>query len=74
MKAINEWLTERLQQSLSATQYISLSNIVKKVYGDFELQGIDEERLNSKTYQSISRRLQLEESNSHIQEGKRRLF
>ncbi|EGT54091.1 hypothetical protein CAEBREN_32136 [Caenorhabditis brenneri] len=73
MKAINDWLTERLQQSLSATQYISLSNIVKKVYQDFALQGIDEERLNSKTYQSISRRLQLEESNSHIQEGIRRL-
>ncbi|EFO93024.1 CRE-UNC-31 protein [Caenorhabditis remanei] len=73
MKAINDWLTERLQQSLSATQYISLSNIVKKVYQDFALQGIDEERLNSKTYQSINRRLQLEESNSHIQEGIRRL-
>ncbi|CDR32674.1 Calcium-dependent secretion activator [Caenorhabditis elegans] len=69
MKSINEWLTERLQQSLSATQYISLSTIVKKVYQDFSLQGIDEERLNSKTYQSISRRLQLEESNSHIQEA-----
>ncbi|KAF1757991.1 hypothetical protein GCK72_014449 [Caenorhabditis remanei] len=69
MKAINDWLTERLQQSLSATQYISLSNIVKKVYQDFALQGIDEERLNSKTYQSINRRLQLEESNSHIQEA-----
>ncbi|CAI5448128.1 unnamed protein product [Caenorhabditis angaria] len=69
MKAINEWLTERLQQSLSSTQFTSLSTIVKKVYSDFELQGIDDERLNSKTYQSISRRLQLEESNSHIQEG-----
>ncbi|CAB3409327.1 unnamed protein product [Caenorhabditis bovis] len=66
MKLINEWLTERLQQSLSPTQFISLSNIVKKVFSDFELQGIDEERLNSKAYQAISRRLQLEESNSHI--------
>ncbi|CAD6191936.1 unnamed protein product [Caenorhabditis auriculariae] len=66
MKSINEWLIERLQQSLSPTQFVSLSHIVKKVYSDFELQGIDDERLNSKTYQSINRRLQLEETNSQL--------
>ncbi|KAE9419845.1 hypothetical protein Angca_004255 [Angiostrongylus cantonensis] len=63
MKMINEWLTERLQQSISAYQFTCLSFIVKKVYSDFELQGIDEEKLNGKIYQSISRRLQLEEAN-----------
>ncbi|ETN74319.1 hypothetical protein NECAME_13044 [Necator americanus] len=63
MKMINEWLTERLQQSLSPYQFTCLSFIVKKVYSDFELQGIDEETLNSKIYQSINRRLQLEETN-----------
>ncbi|KAI6206643.1 hypothetical protein M3Y94_00936000 [Aphelenchoides besseyi] len=63
MKMINEWLTERLQQSLSNYQLTCLSFIVKKVYSDFELHGIEEERLDSKVYQSILRRLQLEETN-----------
>ncbi|VDM98074.1 unnamed protein product [Thelazia callipaeda] len=63
MNMINEWLTERLQQSLSPYQLTCLLFMVKKIYSDSELQGIDEERLNSKTYQSISRRLQIEEAN-----------
>ncbi|KJH40596.1 hypothetical protein DICVIV_13447 [Dictyocaulus viviparus] len=63
VRMINEWLTERLQQSLSPYQFTCVSFIVKKLYSDFELQGIDEEKLNGKIYQSISRRLQLEETN-----------
>ncbi|KAI6227417.1 hypothetical protein M3Y99_01251300 [Aphelenchoides fujianensis] len=69
MKMINEWLTERLQQSLSNYQLTCLSFIVKKVYSDFELQGIDTERLDSKTYQSILRRLQLEETNCALNDS-----
>ncbi|CAI4226865.1 unnamed protein product [Auanema sp. JU1783] len=68
MKMINDWLTERLQQSLSVYQFQSLSFIVKKVYSDFELHGIDEERLNGRVYQSISKRLQLEEANVALQD------
>ncbi|KAK5973403.1 MHD1 domain-containing protein [Trichostrongylus colubriformis] len=68
VKMINEWLTERLQQSLSPYQFTCLSFIVKKMYSDFELQGIDEEKLNSKLYQSINRRLQLEEANVALHE------
>ncbi|PIO62591.1 hypothetical protein TELCIR_15845 [Teladorsagia circumcincta] len=41
---------------------------VWKVYSDFELQGIDEEKLNGKLYQSINRRLQLEEANVALHE------
>ena len=39
------------------------------MYGDFELQGIDEERLNSKIYQTITRRMQLEETNCALNEN-----
>lgn len=42
---------------------------MQKVYSDFELQGIDTERLDSKTYQSITRRLQLEETNSSLNDS-----
>ncbi|VDK54639.1 unnamed protein product [Anisakis simplex] len=42
---------------------------VWKIYSDFELHGIDDERLNSKIYQSITRRLQLEEANCALSEN-----
>jgi hypothetical protein len=69
MNMINEWLTERLQQSLSPYQLTCLSFLVKKVHSDFELQGIDEELLNSKAYESINRRLKLEETNCALNEN-----
>lgn len=68
MKLLNNWLTERLQQSLSAYQLACLSFVAKKIYSDFELQGIDEEKLNSKTYQSVCQRIQLEETNASLSE------
>ncbi|CAJ0587828.1 unnamed protein product, partial [Mesorhabditis spiculigera] len=69
MKLINEWLTERLQQNLSPYQFTCLSFIVKKVYSDFELQGIEEERLNNKSHQSIARRMQVEETNCALHDA-----
>ncbi|VBB25403.1 unnamed protein product [Acanthocheilonema viteae] len=69
MKMLNDWLTERLQQSLSQYQLMCLSFMVKKIYSDSELQGVDDERLNSKTYQSIMRRLQIEEANCALNDN-----
>ncbi|KAF7633095.1 hypothetical protein Mgra_00007524 [Meloidogyne graminicola] len=73
MRMLNEWLTERLQQSLSPYQLTCLSFMFKKIYSDFELHGIDEELLNSKNYQSVQRRLQLEETNSALNESSNRV-
>uniref|UniRef100_A0A914LRQ5 Calcium-dependent secretion activator n=2 Tax=Meloidogyne TaxID=189290 RepID=A0A914LRQ5_MELIC len=73
MRMLNEWLTERLQQSLSSYQLTCLSFMFKKIYSDFELHGIDEEQLNSKIYQSVQRRLQLEETNSALNESSNRI-
>ena len=42
---------------------------MQKVHSDFELHGIDEERLNNKSYSSIMRRLQLEETNCALNEN-----
>uniref|UniRef100_A0A7E4VUH8 Calcium-dependent secretion activator n=1 Tax=Panagrellus redivivus TaxID=6233 RepID=A0A7E4VUH8_PANRE len=69
MRMINEWLTERLQQSLSPYQLTCLSFIVKKVHMDFALQGIDEEAMACKEYDSITRRLQLEETNCALNDN-----
>ncbi|XP_043678091.1 calcium-dependent secretion activator isoform X2 [Vespula pensylvanica] len=56
------WLSERLDHSLHLYQCTCLAHIVKKIYSDFELQGVMEEKLNSKTYQTISKRMQTEEA------------
>ncbi|XP_066582682.1 calcium-dependent secretion activator isoform X2 [Prorops nasuta] len=56
------WLSERLDHNLHLYQCTCLAHIVKKVYSDFELHGVMEEKLNSKTYQTISKRMQTEEA------------
>ncbi|XP_019699908.1 calcium-dependent secretion activator isoform X1 [Harpegnathos saltator] len=56
------WLSERLDHNLHLYQCTCLAHIVKKIYSDFELQGVMEEKLNSKTYQTISKRMQTEEA------------
>ncbi|XP_015602343.1 calcium-dependent secretion activator isoform X2 [Cephus cinctus] len=56
------WLSERLDHSLHLYQCTCLAHIVKKIYSDFELQGVTEDKLNSKTYQTIFQRMQTEEA------------
>lgn len=35
---------------------------LKKIYSDFELQGVMEDKLNSKAYQTVAQRMQTEEA------------
>ncbi|XP_037956639.1 calcium-dependent secretion activator isoform X4 [Teleopsis dalmanni] len=56
------WLSERLDHSLHYAQVMSLSHITKKIYSDFELQGVLEDKLNSKAYQTVSQRMATEEA------------
>lgn len=56
------WLSERLDHSLHLYQCTCLAHIVKKIYSDFELQGVMEEKLNTKTYQTIDKRMKTEEA------------
>ncbi|XP_070498250.1 calcium-dependent secretion activator isoform X4 [Chironomus tepperi] len=56
------WLSERLDHSLHVFQCLCLSHIVKKIYSDFELQGVMEDKLNSKAYQTVAQRMQAEEA------------
>ncbi|XP_066949861.1 calcium-dependent secretion activator isoform X34 [Macrobrachium rosenbergii] len=66
------WLSERLDHNLHPYQCTCLAHIVKKIYTDFELQGIMEEKLNTKTYQTISQRMATEEAACALMEGSRR--
>lgn len=56
------WLSERLDHSLHYAQCTSLSHIVKKIYSDFELQGVMQDKLNSKAYQTVAQRMATEEA------------
>lgn len=64
------WLTDRLDHSLHPYQMTALSHMIKKMYSDFELQGVPEEVLNSKIYQTITCRLQVEEATAAVTEGR----
>lgn len=39
-----------------------ISLFFQKIYSDFELQGVMEDKLNSKAYQTVSQRMQTEEA------------
>lgn len=56
------WLSERLDHALHFYQCTCLLHITKKIYSDFELQGVMEDKLNSKAYQTVSLRMQTEEA------------
>ncbi|KAK6177364.1 hypothetical protein SNE40_015480 [Patella caerulea] len=66
MKMMCDWLTDRLDLSLHPYQLKCLMNINRKCYSDFELHGVPENSLNSKTYQTICSRLQVEEATQSV--------
>ncbi|XP_023215890.1 calcium-dependent secretion activator 1-like [Centruroides sculpturatus] len=72
MQMLCTWLSERIDRGLHSFQLSALSHIGKKLYSDFELQGIEEEKLNSKIYQTISSRLQLENATASVSEAANR--
>lgn len=41
----------------------------KKLYNDFELQGIEEEKLNSRTFKTVMQRIQMEEATASVSNG-----
>lgn len=40
--------------------------LLQKIYSDFELQGVMEDKLNSKAYQTVSQRMQAEEATCQL--------
>ncbi|CAI2723473.1 unnamed protein product [Schistosoma spindalis] len=61
-RMINDWLIERKGNALSPYQFTCLSTIIKKMYSDFELQGISPDALDTMAYKTIMQRLQMEET------------
>lgn len=69
MKMIQEWLMQRASQALHPIQVQCLVTIYKKCYSDFELQGVTQDVLESKVYQSIQKRLQVEETTMLVKQS-----
>jgi hypothetical protein len=74
MKLICDWLSDRLDTALHPYQLTCLLNIVRKCYSDFELQGVSESVLKSKTYQTVSSRLQVEEATQSVTQSESTRF
>ncbi|KAL3310750.1 Ca -dependent secretion activator, partial [Cichlidogyrus casuarinus] len=66
MRMMNEWLQERKSHGLSQYQYQCISMIIKKMYADFELQGISPDALDTMAYKVIIQRLQVEETTQSV--------
>ncbi|PAA53506.1 hypothetical protein BOX15_Mlig023449g1, partial [Macrostomum lignano] len=70
IRLIHDWLVkDRAQASLHAYQVTCLGFIVKKVHGDFELQGVTHDVLDTRQYQSLISRIQTEEATQSIKIG-----
>uniref|UniRef100_A0A1I8IMF2 PH domain-containing protein n=1 Tax=Macrostomum lignano TaxID=282301 RepID=A0A1I8IMF2_9PLAT len=69
-RAIHDWLVkERAQAALHPYQLQCLCFIVRKVYSDFELQGVTHDVLDTRTYQALNSRLQAEEATQSMKMG-----
>src|SRR5437870_2766427 len=63
---MHEWLAQRASQSLHPFQLQALISVQRKLFSDFELQGVPQDTLESKVYQSIAQRLQVEEATQSV--------
>ena len=59
---LSTWLTERLDKSLNPYQCTCLSYVVKKLYTEYELQGVEGEKLNTNFYNQVAQRMATEEA------------
>ncbi|VUZ51061.1 unnamed protein product [Hymenolepis diminuta] len=62
LRLIHEWLMQRRNNVLHAYQIKCLATIVRKVFSDFELQGVATHVLENMTYKNVCHRLQVEEA------------
>jgi hypothetical protein len=52
--------------------HVHLILLLQKLYSDFELQGVMEDKLNSKMYSTVSQRMNTEEATCALTMGSRR--
>uniref|UniRef100_A0A0X3PPW9 Calcium-dependent secretion activator 1 n=2 Tax=Schistocephalus solidus TaxID=70667 RepID=A0A0X3PPW9_SCHSO len=62
LRQVDDWLAHRQESVLTAYQIKYLSAIVRKVFQDFELQGVATHVLDNVAYKNVCHRLQVEET------------
>ncbi|KAL5962363.1 Calcium-dependent secretion activator [Taenia solium] len=62
LRLIHEWLIQRRNNVLHPYQIKCLATIVRKVFSEFELQGVATHVLENTMYKSVCHRLQVEEA------------
>ncbi|VDN16691.1 unnamed protein product [Dibothriocephalus latus] len=62
LRQVDDWLAQRQESVLTAHQIKYLSAIVRKVFQDFELQGVATHVLDNVAYKNVCHRLQVEET------------
>ncbi|VDN98735.1 unnamed protein product [Rodentolepis nana] len=73
LRLIQEWLTQRRNNVLHAYQIKCLATIVRKVFSDFELQGVATHVLENMTYKNVCHRLQVEEATLSVSSSTREI-
>ncbi|XP_023334053.1 calcium-dependent secretion activator [Eurytemora carolleeae] len=66
VEMLSKWLTERLDKSLHPFQCTCLAHVVKKIYTEYELQGLEEDKLQCGQYQAIEQRMCTEEATCQL--------
>ncbi|XP_022108476.1 calcium-dependent secretion activator 1-like isoform X3 [Acanthaster planci] len=69
MNLLCDWLSDRMDLQLHVHQLSTLLRITNKMYKDFELHGVSSKSLNSKTYEAVRHRLQVEEATASVTHG-----
>ncbi|XP_071961490.1 calcium-dependent secretion activator 1-like isoform X2 [Antedon mediterranea] len=69
MNLLCDWLSDRMEIQLHIYQLNTLLRITKKMYTDMELHCVAEKILNSRTYETIKQRLQVEEATASVMQG-----
>lgn len=67
MKLLNDWLQDRSELQLNVYQLKIIIKVFKKLYKDFELQGVMDVRNN--LYTDIHKRLTVEEATASVTTG-----
>jgi hypothetical protein len=69
VQRICTWLSDRLDKPLHPYQCTCLVHLTKKLYSEFEMHGMEPEKLNSQHWQLVDQRMQTEEASCVLCQG-----
>jgi len=67
MGMLATWLTNRMDKALHPYQCTCLSHIVKKMYNEYELHGMTDEKIRTAHFSQVEQRMATEEATCQLQ-------